>query len=208
MAWAAASTVPPAFPSRPDKGCAGYLLPALAAELVQLPATSSWPRGVRHPAPWAPVDPHRHCGGGPVAEGSSPARPAQGNVTGLAVLATRRSRANARLLCSRPHGRTRSRCPGLTGRLILPARDAARALGLALLLSAETATEIQRVRRDDYRRRRSAVCLDIRERPSPPPLSLSWRPSTTRRCMPPDLWGRGPRPGPSLTALFRQATPA
>jgi putative tryptophan/tyrosine transport system substrate-binding protein len=139
-----------------ERWAAGELarLPALAAELVQLPVdviVASGAAAVRAAMGVTRSIPIVIAGAAdPVAEGlvTSLARPG-GNVTGLAVLAGREVEGK-RLELLHAAVPTAARVAVVldsTGRLDpTPLRDAARALGLTLLFSAETATpdEFQR----------------------------------------------------------------
>jgi putative ABC transport system substrate-binding protein len=139
-----------------ERWAAGELarLPALAAELVQLPVdiiVASGASAVRAAMGATRSIPIVIAGAAdPVAEGLVPslARP-EGNVTGLAVLAGREVEGK-RLELLRAAVPTAARVAVVldsTGRLDpTPLRDAARALGLTLLFSTETATpeEFQR----------------------------------------------------------------
>jgi putative ABC transport system substrate-binding protein len=139
-----------------ERWAAGELarLPALAVELVQLPVdviVATGASAVRAAMGATRSIPIVIAGAAdPVAEGlvTSLARP-EGNVTGLAVLAGREVEGK-RLELLRTAVPTAARVAVIldsTGRLDpTPLRDAARALGLTLLFSAETATpeEFQR----------------------------------------------------------------
>jgi putative ABC transport system substrate-binding protein len=233
--------VPPAFPltafrqglrergyveghtvSLEERWAAGELarLPALAAELVQLPVdviVASGASAVRAAMGATRSIPIVIAGAAdPVAEGlvTSLARPG-GNVTGLAVLAGREVEGK-RLELLHAAVPTAARVAVVldsTGRLDpTPLQDAARALGLTLLFSAETATP------EEFQRAFAAMMRDGADALYAPETPVNAR----HRHLIVDLAAQHRLPamyasrdfveagglmayGPSFTALFRRA---